>query len=55
MDRSKDKQEFPKGQIAFMNFVVIPMFEAISEFLPNMEFCLKFCTENKEYWQSLDA
>jgi hypothetical protein len=55
MDRSKDKQEFPKGQISFMNFVVIPMFEAISEFLPNMEFCLKHCTENKEYWQALDA
>jgi len=55
MDRSKDKQDFPKGQISFMNFVVIPMFEAISEFLPNMEFCLKHCTENKEYWQAMDA
>merc|ERR1712146_857047 len=55
MDRSKDQQEFPKGQISFMNFVVIPMFEAISEFLPNMEFCLKHCTENKEYWQALDG
>jgi len=55
MDRSKDKQEFPKGQISFMNFIVIPMFEAITEFLPPMEFCLKHCTENKEYWQALDA
>lgn len=51
MDRRKDKQEFPKGQISFMNFIVVPMFEAISEFLPPVECSLVCCTENKEYWQ----
>lgn len=51
MDRRKDKQEFPKGQISFMNFIVVPMFEAISEFLPPVECSLQCCTENKEYWQ----
>mmetsp|Transcript_61140 Transcript_61140/g.71113 ORF Transcript_61140/g.71113 Transcript_61140/m.71113 type:complete len:651 (-) Transcript_61140:503-2455(-) len=51
MDRKKDKTDFPKGQISFMNYVVVPMFEAIAEFLPPVEVALQFCTENKEYWQ----
>ena len=54
MDRRKDKTDFPKGQISFMNFIVVPMFEAISEFLPPVECALRFCTENKEYWQTLE-
>ena len=51
MDRKKDKTDFPKGQISFMNYVVVPMFEAIAEFLPPVEVALQCCTENKEYWQ----
>eukprot|EP00757_Euglenozoa_sp_SAG-D1_P004867 gene4867-320_t len=27
-----------KGQIAFMNYIVIPLFETISEFLEDMQF-----------------
>jgi len=34
-----------------MKFIVIPMFEAISEFLPNMEFCLSHCFNNRDYWK----
>jgi hypothetical protein len=52
MDRRKDKTDFPKGQISFMNYVVVPMFEAVAEFLPPVEVALQHCTENKEYWQS---
>ena len=52
MDRRKDKTDFPKGQISFMNYVVVPMFEAIAEFLPPVEVALHCCTENKEYWQN---
>ena len=54
MDRNKDKVDFPKGQISFMNYVVVPMFEAIAEFLPPVECALQCCTENKEYWQHLE-
>ena len=51
MDRRKDKSDFPKGQTSFMNYIVIPMLEAIAEFLPSMEFAVKHCQENKDYWQ----
>jgi hypothetical protein len=54
MDRRKDKTDFPKGQISFMNYVVVPMFEAIAEFLPPVEVALHCCTENKDYWQNLE-
>eukprot|EP00758_Cryptobia_borreli_P011395 Tbor_TRINITY_DN5650_c3_g3::TRINITY_DN5650_c3_g3_i4::g.9016::m.9016/K13755/PDE1; calcium/calmodulin-dependent 3',5'-cyclic nucleotide phosphodiesterase len=54
MDRKKDKTDFPKGQISFMNYVVVPMFEAIAEFLPPVECALQCCSENKEYWQHLE-
>jgi 3',5'-cyclic-nucleotide phosphodiesterase len=43
-----------KSQIAFMNYVVIPMFESISEYLPNMHFSVDHCESNKTYWSSND-
>jgi 3',5'-cyclic-nucleotide phosphodiesterase len=39
-----------KGQISFMNFVVVPMFESISEFLPEMHFSVDLTEANKSYW-----
>jgi len=55
MDRTKDKEEFPRGQMSFMSFVVIPMFEAITELFPPVEQALQHCTENKEYWQKMSS
>eukprot|EP01004_Peranema_trichophorum_P006407 NODE_5228_length_1045_cov_63.572668_g4668_i0.p1 GENE.NODE_5228_length_1045_cov_63.572668_g4668_i0~~NODE_5228_length_1045_cov_63.572668_g4668_i0.p1 ORF type:complete len:210 (+),score=43.07 NODE_5228_length_1045_cov_63.572668_g4668_i0:342-971(+) len=43
-----------KSQIAFMNYVVIPMFESIAEYLTNMQFCVEHCETNKAYWASND-
>lgn len=54
MDRKKDKVDFPKGQISFMNYVVVPMFEAIAELFPPVECALQCCNENKDYWQQLE-
>merc|ERR1711991_215567 len=54
MDRKKGSVEFPNGQVSFMKFIVIPMFEAISEFLPKMEFCLNHCFANRDYWKRLE-
>jgi hypothetical protein len=51
MDRKKAMADFPNGQVSFMKFIVIPMFEAISEFLPKMEFCLQHCNTNRDYWK----
>eukprot|EP01012_Entosiphon_sulcatum_P013543 TRINITY_DN1877_c0_g1_i1.p1 TRINITY_DN1877_c0_g1~~TRINITY_DN1877_c0_g1_i1.p1 ORF type:complete len:600 (-),score=148.49 TRINITY_DN1877_c0_g1_i1:173-1972(-) len=43
-----------KSQIAFMNYIVIPMFESIAEYLPEMHFALDHCESNKNYWASND-
>ncbi|EPY37120.1 3', 5'-cyclic nucleotide phosphodiesterase [Strigomonas culicis] len=51
MDRTKEKEEFPKGQISFMMYIVQPMIEAISEFLPSLSFGINLCNENKDYWR----
>lgn len=51
MDRTKEKEEFPKGQISFMMYIVQPMVEAISELLPSLSFAVGLCNENKEYWK----
>lgn len=48
MDRSQPGVS--KSQIAFMNFVVVPMFESISEFLPDMHFSVDLTEQNKQYW-----
>jgi hypothetical protein len=55
MDRKKEKEEFPKGQISFMNFVVLGMYEKMAEFLPPLDLAVRFCAENKEYWQQMDV
>lgn len=43
-----------KSQIAFMNYIVIPMFESIAEYLPEMHFSVDYCESNKNYWASND-
>jgi 3',5'-cyclic-nucleotide phosphodiesterase len=43
-----------KGQIAFMNYIVIPLFESISEYLPEMHFSVDHCEQNKNYWAAND-
>lgn len=48
MDRSQPGMA--KSQISFMNFVVVPMFESISEFLPDMHFSVEHTEQNKAYW-----
>lgn len=48
MDRQQPAMA--RGQISFMNFVVIPMFESISEFLPKMHFSVEHTEANKAYW-----
>ena len=40
----------PKGQTAFMNYIVVPLFECISEYLPEMHFTVDFTENNKAYW-----
>lgn len=48
MDRSQPGVS--KSQISFINFVIVPMFESISEFLPDMHFSVDHAEQNKSYW-----
>jgi hypothetical protein len=53
MDRTKEAEEFPKGQISFIMYIVQPMVEAISALLPSMSFAVGLCADNKEYWKRI--
>lgn len=48
MDRRKDKIDFPKGQISFMNYIVIPLFEAGAQLLPKIQFTVDIAKKNKQ-------
>lgn len=52
MDRRRHKMDFHKGQVSFMNYIVIPLFEAGVELLPDMEFSVTLIQQNKEAWMS---
>jgi 3',5'-cyclic-nucleotide phosphodiesterase len=43
-----------KGQIAFMNYIVVPLFESVSELLPDMHFSVDYAENNKNYWSNND-
>lgn len=43
-----------KGQIAFMNYIVVPLFECISEYVPDMHFTVEMAEANKAYWTQND-
>jgi 3',5'-cyclic-nucleotide phosphodiesterase len=43
-----------KGQIAFMNYIVVPLFETISDFVPDMHFTVDHAEQNKSYWANND-
>jgi len=52
MDRNQPAMA--KGQISFMNYIVVPLFDCIAEFLPDMHFAVDFTEQNKSYWQQND-
>lgn len=41
-----------KGQIAFMNYIIIPFFEQVSELLPGLRFTVDLAESNKKYWSA---
>ena len=43
-----------KGQIAFMNYIVVPLFESVCELLPAMRFTAELAANNKSYWGAND-
>eukprot|EP01059_Diplonema_ambulator_P006062 TRINITY_DN15837_c0_g1_i1.p1 TRINITY_DN15837_c0_g1~~TRINITY_DN15837_c0_g1_i1.p1 ORF type:complete len:672 (+),score=125.64 TRINITY_DN15837_c0_g1_i1:49-2064(+) len=53
MDRRKHNCDFSKGQISFMNYIVLPMFEDMAQLLPCLQSMVVQCEQNKSYWESL--
>ena len=53
MDRTK--ANMGKGQIAFVNYLVIPMFQSFSKMLPQMKFILNYLEDTKKYWEEHEA
>eukprot|EP00817_Percolomonadidae_sp_ATCC50343_P005624 CAMPEP_0117424060 /NCGR_PEP_ID=MMETSP0758-20121206/4557_1 /TAXON_ID=63605 /ORGANISM="Percolomonas cosmopolitus, Strain AE-1 (ATCC 50343)" /LENGTH=636 /DNA_ID=CAMNT_0005207617 /DNA_START=256 /DNA_END=2163 /DNA_ORIENTATION=+ len=53
MDRRNP--DIPKGQIAFMVYVIIPMFNSFTTIFPGMKFALEHIQENKAYWETHTA
>jgi 3',5'-cyclic-nucleotide phosphodiesterase len=47
MDRRKDATDFAKGQISFMNYIVIPLFEVCGQLLPKMNFAVDEAKRNR--------
>ncbi|CAD2222310.1 3',5'-cyclic-nucleotide phosphodiesterase [Angomonas deanei] len=43
-----------KGQISFMNYIIIPFFEQMSELLPALRFAVDLAEGNKAYWAQND-
>jgi 3',5'-cyclic-nucleotide phosphodiesterase len=52
MDRQQP--HMGKGQVAFMNYVILPMFESIGEYLPEMMFAVDIALTNKAYWKQVE-
>lgn len=52
MDRNKPS--LAKGQIAFMNYIIYPMFETFCHMLPEMRFALQYINDNRAYWNTHD-
>eukprot|EP01064_Diplonema_japonicum_P027157 TRINITY_DN389_c0_g1_i9.p1 TRINITY_DN389_c0_g1~~TRINITY_DN389_c0_g1_i9.p1 ORF type:complete len:656 (+),score=86.54 TRINITY_DN389_c0_g1_i9:147-2114(+) len=53
MDRRKHNADFSKGQISFMNYIVLPMFEDMAQLLPCLQPMVHQCEQNKAHWESL--
>eukprot|EP01064_Diplonema_japonicum_P031958 TRINITY_DN5890_c0_g1_i1.p1 TRINITY_DN5890_c0_g1~~TRINITY_DN5890_c0_g1_i1.p1 ORF type:complete len:625 (+),score=58.05 TRINITY_DN5890_c0_g1_i1:100-1974(+) len=53
MDRGRHATDFPNGQISFINYIVSPLFELMSEFLPELSFANEYCSSNRAYWSKM--
>ncbi|KAL7639239.1 UNVERIFIED_CONTAM: hypothetical protein RMT77_010773 [Armadillidium vulgare] len=52
MDREK-KDELPKMQVGFINFICLPLYKALSESFPWVKPLYDGCKRNQENWQRL--
>eukprot|EP01010_Urceolus_cornutus_P005371 NODE_92_length_2502_cov_22.113331_g73_i0.p1 GENE.NODE_92_length_2502_cov_22.113331_g73_i0~~NODE_92_length_2502_cov_22.113331_g73_i0.p1 ORF type:complete len:622 (+),score=141.35 NODE_92_length_2502_cov_22.113331_g73_i0:104-1969(+) len=51
MDRQQHDIEFAKGQVSFMNYIVVPLFELGAQLVPDFTWLLAKIQSNKEHYQ----
>lgn len=52
MDRKK-KDELPKMQVGFIDFVCMPLYEVLTDLIPSLHPLLDGVKSNRENWQIL--
>ena len=52
MDRKK-KDELPKMQVGFIDFICLPLYDVLAELLPGLNPLLEGVRHNRENWQAL--
>merc|ERR1712232_143647 len=53
-DREPGQKDVPKGQIGFINFVVLPLYKPIAEFIQEAQTALENLQLNKAFWEEKD-
>ncbi len=52
MDRRK-KDELPKMQVGFIDFVCMPLYKILAELLPDLDVMHEGVSDNRKNWQTL--
>ncbi len=52
MDRQK-KDELPKMQVEFINSICLPLYEVLSELIPDLKPLLNGTLSNRDKWNTL--
>jgi len=53
-DRQSGQKSIPKGQIGFINFVVMPLFSPIVQLVPEVKAAVDMLQQNKAFWEEMD-
>ena len=52
MDRKK-RDELPKMQVGFIDFICLPLYKVLVELLPDLNPLLEGVQQNRQNWQAL--
>jgi len=53
-DRQSGQKSIPKGQIGFINFVIMPLFSPIVQLVPEVKAAVDMLQQNKAFWEEMD-
>mmetsp|Transcript_150637 Transcript_150637/g.419914 ORF Transcript_150637/g.419914 Transcript_150637/m.419914 type:complete len:519 (+) Transcript_150637:179-1735(+) len=53
-DRETEQRAVPKGQIGFVNFVILPLFTPLAQLIPQAQEAVDHLSKNKAFWEEQD-